>query len=223
MTRRALPPFAPNQGNWFDSQTYDPCVIVNPSDSTQLIMFFSGMGSPVVSGVQKIGRATASITDPYTWTISNSGNPVLSPTLAWETGSGLRANCVLYNQSNSKLYLFYTGNDTSNGVASSSDLGLTWTKLGQVLVPSADETAVSQLSVIIDGTTLRGIYSFRTAGAILPGYRYASASTNNWLSWTKTGVQVYFDPDSRNHEFHHFFKLGSTYFLVYESGSISTD
>ena len=226
-TRTPIPALAPNQGNWFDSQTYDPCVIVNPSDSTQLIMFFSGMGAPVQLGEQKIGRATASIIDPTTWTVSNSGNPVLNATLPWETGGdGLRADSIAYNAIDGKLYLFYTAKAASVGVASSSDLGLTWTKLGQALTPTADETNVSQMAVLVDGTTVHALYAYRTAGATLPGYRYASASTSNWLTWTKQPGDVFVDtnpPLPRMMEFHHLFKVGSTYVIAYECGGTSID
>src|ERR1035441_49029 len=66
------------QRNFFDSQTYDPLVLMNPTDPARLIMFFSGMAAPVQLGVQSIGRATANVSDPTTWAVSNSGNPVLS-------------------------------------------------------------------------------------------------------------------------------------------------
>lgn len=220
-TRTAIPTLAPNGGNYFDSQSFDPCILVNPSDSTQLIMFFCGMAAPVSSGAQTIGRATASISDPTVWTVSAS--PVITPTLAWETGGdGLRADSVVYSPGDGKIYLFYTARTGTSGVgvASSTDLGLTWTKLGQVLTPSGIETHLSQLAVLLEGTTLHGIYSYRNGG-ILPALRYASASTSNWTSWTKGGVDIYSDP-GRYMEFHHLFKVGSTYMLCYESGTTST-
>ena len=221
-TRTPIASLAPNGGNYFDSQAFDPCIVVNPTDSTQLIMLFTGMAAPVGTGNQTIGRATASIYNPATWTVSNS--PVLTPTLAWEIGFGLRADSLVYNPSDGKLYLFYTGSTGSTssvGVASSSDLGLTWTKLGQVLTPTAPETYVSQFSVLLEGSTLHGLYSYRTASLTLPAWRYASASSSNWLSWTKGGVDVYSDA-GRFMEFHQLFKVGNTYITCYESGTGST-
>ena len=220
--RTPIPSLAPNTGNYFDSQAFDPCIVVNPTDSSQLIMLFSGMAPPVGTGTQTIGRATASITDPVTWSVSSS--PVLTASLPWETGYGLRADSLVYNPSDNKLYLFYTGSTGSTssvGVASSSDLGLTWTKLGQVLTPTSPETYTSQFSVLLDGSTLHGIYSYRTASATLPALRYASASTSNWLSWTKGGVDIYSD-SGRYMEYHHLFKVGSTYLMMYESGTNTT-
>lgn len=225
-TRTPITSLAPNQGNFFDSQSYDPCVIVNPSDSNQLLMFFSGMSAPVQTGEQKIGRATASITDPSVWTVSNSGNPVLSASLAWEIGGdGLRSDSIIYNPDDSKLYLFYTAKagTTGVGVASSTDLGLTWTKLGQAITPSGDETNLSQFAVLQEGANLHALYAYRTGSATLPAYRYASATTSDWLSWTKGGVDIYSDPSpNRYHEFHQLFKVGSTYILCYESGFTDT-
>lgn len=221
MTRTPIASLAPNTGNYFDSQSYDPCILVNPTNSNQLIMFFSGMASPVAAGAQTIGRATASITAPTVWSVSAS--PVLTPSLAWETGGdGLRADSVLYNPSDGKIYLFYTAKagTTGVGVASSTDLGLTWTKLGQAITPSGGETNLSQMAVLMEGTTLHGIYSYRNGG-VLPALRYASATTANWLSWTKGGVDIYSDP-GRYMEFHHLFKVGSTYILCYESGTTTT-
>ena len=49
MTRYPIASLAPNMGNFFDSQAYDPCIVVNPNDSTQLIMLFSGMAAPLES------------------------------------------------------------------------------------------------------------------------------------------------------------------------------
>lgn len=220
-TRYPIAALNTGQGNFFDSQSFDPCVIVNPSDSTKLIMLFTGMGAPLNFGDQTIGRATANVSDPTTWTVSNSGNPVMTATLSYETGGGgLRADSLLYNPTDSKLYLFYTakesGTAATEAVASSSDLGLTWTKLGQVLTPTAPEETCSGLAVFIEGTTMHGVYSYRVSSNILH-YRYASASTSNWLSWTKGGVDVYGD-SGRSLEMHKLLKVGSTYLLCYESG-----
>ena len=225
-TRYPIAALAPSQGNFFDSQSFDPCVIVNPTDSTKLIMLFTGMGAPVGGGQQTIGRATANVSDPTTWTVSNSGSPVMSASLSYETGAGgLRADCLLYNPSDNKLYLFYTakesGNAATEALASSSDLGLTWTKLGQVLTPTAPEATCSCLAVLIEGTTMHGVYSYRDGTGALLHYRYAAASTSNWLSWTKGGVDVYGD-SGRSLEMHHLFKVGSTYILDYESGFFTT-
>jgi hypothetical protein len=225
-TRTAIAALAPNTGNFFDSQSYDPCIIVNPTDSSKLIMFFTGMGAPVQTGEQKIGRATANISDPTIWTVSNSGNPVMTATLAYETGGGgIRADSVIYNPGDSKLYLFYTAKESGTGatcaLASSTDLGLTWTKLGQILTPSGIEETCSGCAVIMEGTTLHGIYSYRVSSS-LQHYRYASASTSNWLSWTKGGVDIYSD-SGRELEFHQLYKIGSTYLIVYESGGAAVD
>ena len=155
----------------------------------------------------------------------------MTASLAWEIISGgLRADSLVYSPSDGKLYLFYTASATGLtqavvGVASSTDLGLTWTKnASPILTPSGTEITCSQCAVMLEGTTLHAVYAYRTASAHLPAYRYASASTSDWLTWTKGGVDVYSDPESptRYHEFHQLFKVGSTYILCYESGTSLT-
>jgi len=223
-TRTPIAALATSQGNFFDSQSFDPCVIVNPSDSTKLIMLFTGMAAPVGAGEQKIGRATANVSSPTVWTVSNGGSPVLTATTGYETGGGgLRADSLLYNSSDNKLYLFYTAKESAAGatcaLASSSDLGLTWTRLGQIITPTAPEETCSGLAVLQEGSTLHGIYSYRVSSNLLH-YRYASASTSSWTTWTKGGVDIYSD-GSRQLEMHKLMKVDSTYLIVYESGSFS--
>src|ERR1017187_2042066 len=212
------------QRNFFDSQTYDPSMLMNPTDPARLIMFFSGMATPVQLGVQSIGRATANVSDPTTWAVSNSGNPVLTANgSGWESGGdGLRCDSVLYNAADHKLYLYYTAHASHIGLATSSDLGLTWTKHASnpILSPSGNETHNSQFAVIKDGGTWRAFYSYRTAGAILPAYRYATSGDG--ISWAKSGGDIYSD-GGRYMEFHQVFRVGNRYYLAYESGGSDVD
>jgi hypothetical protein len=212
------------QGNFFDSQTYDPSVLMNPDDPALLIMFFSGMAAPVQLGAQSIGRATAKVSDPTTWEVSNSGNPILAANgNGWESGGdGLRCDSVLYNAGDHKLYLYYTAHASQIGLATSSDLGLTWTKHASnpILSPSGNETHNSQFAVIKEGSTWRAYYSYRTAGAILPAYRYATS--RDGVSWTKSVGDIYSD-GGRYMEFHQIFKIGDRYYLAYESGGNDMD
>jgi hypothetical protein len=87
------------KGNFFDSQSFDPSVLVNPEDSSQLIMFFSAMAAPAARGEMRIGRATANVSDPTVWTVSNGGKPMLEADgKSWDQeGSGMRCDSVLYN------------------------------------------------------------------------------------------------------------------------------
>lgn len=203
------------QGNFFDSQSYDPCVIVNPNDSSQLIMLFSAMAAPVETGAMTIGRATCSITNPNVWTLSPT-SPVLTETFI------IRADSIQYNATDGKLYLFYTGQGKTQ-LASSTDLGVTWTKLGVALAPGGTETVAFHLATFIEGSTIHGIYSYYTSTSQMPAFRYASASTSNWQSWTAPRTDCYQDTVGLTHEFHHLFKVGSTYLLIYEIGSATTD
>lgn len=224
-TRHQIASLATSQGNFFDSQSFDPCIVVNPSDSSQLIMFFTGMAAPIQTGAQTIGRATASVSSPTVWTVSNGGLPVLEQILAgWENGGdGLRADSCFYNSADSKIWLYYTAHQSHIGLARSSDLGLTWVRdaANPVLSPTAPETWNSQFAVIKEGaSTFHGIYSYRTAGAVLPAYRYASSSDG--ISWTKAGADMYND-GTRYHEYHQLIKIGSLYVLLYESGGDAVD
>jgi len=212
------------KGNFFDSQTYDPSVLINPDDPTELIMFFSAMAAPVQTGIQRIGRATACVSDPTTWKVSNNGKPVLTPDEhGWERGGdGLRCDSVVYNHVDKRLYLYYTAHGSQVGLATSSDLGLTWTRhaANPILSPSGDEKNNSQLAVIMDGGTWRGYYSYRTGSRVLPAYRYATSSDG--VKWTKSGGDVYSD-GGRYMEFHQIFKIGDRYYLAYESGGDDVD
>jgi len=54
------------KGNFFDSQSFDPAVLVNPEDSSQLIMFFSGMAAPVARGAgERMNNVLCLITNPH--------------------------------------------------------------------------------------------------------------------------------------------------------------
>ena len=159
------------------------------------------------------------------WTLSNGGKPIVTENgSGWERGSnGLRCDSVLYNTADQKLYLYYTAHDASQiGLATSSDLGLTWTKHASnpVLAASGDETHTSQFAVIREGSIWHAIYSYRTHEKTLPAYRHATSSDG--IAWTKSAGDVYAD-GGRYMEFHQLFKLGNRYYLAYESGGDNVD
>jgi putative isomerase len=223
--RRPIAALATGQGNFFDSQSFDPCILVDPNDSTKLLMFFSGMAAPVSSGVITIGRATSTVADPTTWTVSNSGNPVLNVggSGAWDHAY-IRQDSCFYDSGT--LYMFYTGDNGSMdqiGLATSSDNGLTWTKYSgnPILTPAGqgrnDGNNVSQGAVLKEGSNWTMIYAYRNGSAILPGYRYATSS--NGTSWSKgDSGDILSCATARYCEFHQFVKIGSDYVLLYETG-----
>lgn len=235
LTRYVSNPIIPLVGSTFyTSQLFDPSLIEDPLDSDYVLMYMSGMTSPVATGTISIGLWRAAKSDPYTWSLIGQ---VLTPT----GGSGdfdeshVRLSTVLYRSSNSKVYLFYEGikadgSTCSVGVATSVDGGRTFTRFGSnpILTPTGqgrnDGTYVSQFSVLADADNdLSAIYSYRNGGTIMPALRYASST--DWTTWTKSGSDVVSAPDGRYLEFHHYFKdpANGRYQIVGEWGSTITD
>jgi hypothetical protein len=50
-------------GGWKDGQVNEPCILVNPKDSSKLIMFYSGMKLGGSAGA--IGKAWANVSEPF--------------------------------------------------------------------------------------------------------------------------------------------------------------
>lgn len=215
---------------WYAEQIYDFCPLVNPSNPSQLLLYCSGMASPVATGVQSIGLFTANILSPYVWTEhggSGNGQVLQKGASGWDnTSSGIRAASAI--NIGGTVYLYYTGGypTASIGVATATD-NVTFTKSGSnpILSPSADETSIENMAVFHDptlSTPYFAVYSYRTSSSTLPAYRAATSS--NGTSWTK---QQYITGAWRDvlahagayHEWHSLFKQGSLYFLPYEYGT----
>lgn len=205
-------------GGWKNSQVQEPVIMVDPSDSSKLIMFFAGMAAPVSTGVMSIARATASISNPFVWS-EYASNPIISDT-------SRRLDSVIYDTGSAQYYL-YSSNMSTNGIdlCMSSD-GINFTITSSVLTPTGqgrnDGTHVSQGTVVVENGTWYMFYSYRNGGIILPGIRYATSS--NGVTWSKAGNDVLATgssgagtPDSTYVEWHSISKINSTFFMVYEA------
>src|SRR5262249_39378679 len=92
---------------WESQQVQEPCILPNPKNPDQLVMFYSG----VPASNRKlcyIGKAWALKSDPFTWHQDES-NPIFSPSAdGWDSGS-IRLDCVLYLPEEDAYYIYYSG------------------------------------------------------------------------------------------------------------------
>lgn len=229
-TRYASNPIFPiaSASSWWAAQYTDPFLMVNPWDPTEVLHYVSGMALPVQTGDLRIGLFTGSVDDPYTWTdegivISTGGSGSFGE-------EDTRIGSFLYNAEADEIWAFYTGigATTSVGLAKSTRAqnGRAFTKYSgnPILTPTGqgrnDGTYVSEFAVIQEGTDWTGIYSYRNGGTIMPGYRYATSTDGQ--SWTKGGSGDILTTSPLYAEMHQLFKVGSTYWLLYENGNDST-
>src|SRR5450759_3696408 len=64
-------------GGWAGGQIQEPCIMVNPKDTSKLIMFYAGMNLISVDGGHgAISKAWAYKSNPYVW-YEYPGNPIL--------------------------------------------------------------------------------------------------------------------------------------------------
>lgn len=179
--------------SWHVEQVYDFCVLDDPTDSTKLIMFFSGMAFPAAFGEQAIGRATATKANPYVWT-EHTG-PVFSKSANggdWDGAStGIRVGSVIDNMAvDGKFYLYYNDDDGGHaiGLATSTDYGVTWTRevTNPILAPTGAQTRVSGPVVMkLDATHWHMFFAYRTGALTLPGMLYATSPDG--IAWTWDG------------------------------------
>lgn len=203
---------------WEASQTQEPVVVADPINPGNLIMFYAAMAAPVAYGHMAIGRATATVANPTSWT-EYSANPILT------MSDSIRLDSVQYE--GSTWYLYYTDytNNTINLATSTDGFAFSPSASNPVLSPTGqgctDGTVVSQGAVIDDGGTWRMYYSYRTSVSTLQGIRYATSPDG--VSWTKQGcsdilsVGATGSYDSTYIEWHQVFQIGSQYFLSYDA------
>ena len=177
------------------------------------------MGYSTSNGPAAIGRATASVSNPTSWT-EYSGNPIISP--AYST----RLDSI---QLVAGTWYLYSSNQSSHAVDlwTSTD-GFNWAiNTSGVLTPSGqgctDGVEVGQLAVLYSGSTWDGWSSYwgQTTPLTEPGIRHATSSDG--IHWTKdtgcanvlsTGVPP--ASDSAFIEWHQVQKIGPYYVISYE-------
>lgn len=220
-------------GGWKDGQVNEPCILVNPKDSSKLIMFYSGMKLGGSAGA--IGKAWANVSEPFIWH-EDTANPILTsdPGIAFEA-SAIRLDAVIYNKQQDEYWLYYTG---SNFKTQADAIGLATCPTGKdgysqvaaanikryegnpILSPKGqgrdDETYVSQGAVFREKGKWYSLYSYRTSKATLPGIRLAISADGK--RWTKApGADLLTAaPESQYIEWHQIYKIGSRYVMFYE-------
>lgn len=229
LTRYAGNPIIPHTGiagNWKEWQVQESFVFVDPQDDRRLFMYYSGARTPEVGGAF-IGMATADIAAPFTW-IDHPANPILSPGASRYNDEYVRLDSMLYEDGVYWLYSTGLSRLQADGqpgygfnsihLARSTDgVQFSWHEQ-PMLLPSGDETDVSQGAVLHDGDTWYMYYSYRTPTQILPGIRLAIS--RDGLHWEKTGIEILSGTpgsyDACYYEWHQIVKLGRDYVLLSE-------
>jgi hypothetical protein len=225
----------------------ESCILVNPKDSTKLIMFYAGQNLIIADGGRgALAKAWAYRKNPLVW-YEYEGNPILTPDplIPFETFS-VRMDCVLYKADTDEYWIYYTGRtDTpQNNKGETDAVGLAICPAGKdgysdvtmanikkyagnpVLSASGqgrkDGDHVSQSSVIIDKGIYYMYYSYRHDSTdILPGIRYATSTDG--ITWTKADAGNIISrgsagsPDSKYFEWKQCFKAFNKYILIWEA------
>ena len=186
------------------------------------------MSAPTGTGTITIGRATATVAYPTSWT-QYAGNPIITG----PSGHSVRLDSI--QLVGGTWYLYATDVTANDILLYTSTDGFTFSEYGAVLTPTGqgctDGTVVSQGSVINEPSDLTApwkmYYDYRTAGTTLQGIRYAVSSDGK--TWSKTAgsscanlVSTGTSYDSTYIEWQQILKIGSYYELVYGSYSGST-
>ena len=216
-------------GGWKDGQVQEPCIFVNPKDSSKLIMFYAGMSFRGGDGC--LGKAWADVSDPLTWH-EDANNPLLKSDPKSEFDGGtLRLDSVVYNEARDEYWIYYTG-----GVG--SGVGLVTCPAGKdgysevvtanikryegnpILSPKGqgrdDGNCVSQGAVLRENGEWYMFYAYRTEAKILLGIRLATSRDGK--HWTKVpGPDLLTAaPEQLFIEWHQIYKIGDWYILLYE-------
>lgn len=216
-------------GSFYETFVTDPVVMIDPSDSTRLVMWFSAVAAgsyPTVTN--SIGRATSTVANPYVWVVTGQ---VLTAS-AGDDVDGVRLGDVTYDSGT--YHFFYTG--FSGGLATfkirhaTSTDGITIGSKTTILTPTGqgrtdgNGTRVDCAAVYQSGSNLTLIYSYYdviSSVIALPGYRYATATTADYTAWTKGGSGDVLTTYPLNGEKHQVFNQDGMFYLIYEAGSFT--
>lgn len=162
-------------GSWDQSLVYDPAVLKN---GDRYEMWYSGSNGTA----NRIGYATSA--DGLTWAKYGS-NPVLSPSLAWESNRVFGPTVILDTGVYKMWYAASDGTTTRLGYATSLD-GVIWTKQSSPVLDVGaadtwDSTYVSRPSVVKIGSTYHLWYTGNNGSADRIGH----ATSTNGINWTK--------------------------------------
>lgn len=179
-------------------------------EADELRMYYTGHAEGATSG---IGLATSPKTYPPTIWTRDPGNPI------YQDGTFIRVGSMLKVDSTYYMYYQYGTAGQEIRLATSAD-GKSFTLVGTVLAPSGDETTVEDAAVVnIDATHWYMYYSYRTAGATLPGIRVATSADGE--SWSKVGDILSIGAagtwDDTYIEHHQIMYVYDHYVLVYEA------
>jgi hypothetical protein len=221
-------------GGWKDGQVQEPCVLVNPKNPGQLIMFYAGMKLGGREGA--VGKAWASAADPFAWH-EEAESPLLGPeaALASNPSAYIRLDSVIYNEVRDEYWIYYTENraqtpaDTiclatcpagKDGYTEVAAANINRFAGNPILSPKTqgrlDERCVSQGAVFRENGLWYLFYSYRTAADTLPGIRLATSDDGK--HWTKApGPDLLTAaPEQVYIEWHQLCKIGNKYVLFYE-------
>ncbi len=232
-------------GEWESQQVQESCILVNPRNPRQLVMFYSGVPKSN-RNVCAIGKAWASIDEPFTWHQDKS-NPIFGPTGQGWDAKTLRLDAVLHVPEADAYYIYYsgsTGNVQDNiglaicpvgdGYASVSPATIKRYGSTPVLAPNPAapyfENMASQAAVWREPGAAPGTwdwymyYSYRGKDGTLPGLRLATS--HDGKTWTRQfnekdprGMgQIFACTPNAYYEWHQVFKVGKTYVLSIEVG-----
>jgi hypothetical protein len=228
-------------------QVMESCILVNPKDSTKLIMFYAGQNLiPIDGGRGAIAKAWAYASNPLVW-YEYENNPILTPdsSTIFENFS-VRLDAVLYKKETDEYWIYYTGRtntpEKNNGETDAVGLAICPAgKDGYTFVTKAnikkytgnpilnaagqgrnDGDHVSQASVIFDNNIYYMYYSYRhDSTGILPGIRYATS--DDGINWKKQDTGNIISrggagsPDSKYFEWKQCFKAFNKYIITWEA------
>lgn len=232
---------------WESQQVQEPCILLNPKDPSRLVMFYSGVPKSD-RNYCAIGKAWASVDDPFTWH-QDEQNPVFRPSADGWDRKTMRLDAVLYIPEEDAYYIYYSGSSRNiqdeiglaicpagpDGYSAITEDNIRRVGTTPVLSPEPAspyfENMASQAAVWRerDSSTEEWnwymYYSYRGKDGTLPGLRLATSRDGR--NWTRhfnqqdsRGMgQLFTSTPDAYYEWHQIFKVGQTYVLCMEVGT----